>query len=53
MTKRKPPDPIAQAADSGPSPPAQLESDQMMQALEQALDAIAGPAAAGISAAQY
>ncbi|HEY6452583.1 MAG TPA: RNA polymerase sigma factor [Steroidobacteraceae bacterium] len=31
------PDPIALAADPGPQPPAQLESDQMMAALEQAL----------------
>ena len=31
------PDPVAQAADLGPQPPAQLESAQMMQALEQAL----------------
>jgi RNA polymerase sigma-70 factor (ECF subfamily) len=31
------PDPVAQAADPGPQPPAQLESAQMMQALEQAL----------------
>jgi RNA polymerase sigma-70 factor (ECF subfamily) len=31
------PDPIEQAADQGPTPAAQIESDQMMQALEQAL----------------
>jgi RNA polymerase sigma-70 factor, ECF subfamily len=31
------PDPVAQAADLGPQPSAQLESAQMMQALEQAL----------------
>jgi RNA polymerase sigma-70 factor (ECF subfamily) len=31
------PDPIDQAADSAPLPAAQLESDQMMQSLEQAL----------------
>jgi len=31
-------DPMAQAADTGPLPPAQLESDQMMHALEQALE---------------
>jgi RNA polymerase sigma-70 factor, ECF subfamily len=31
------PDPIDQAADQGPTPAAQIESDQMMQALEQAL----------------
>jgi RNA polymerase sigma-70 factor (ECF subfamily) len=36
------PDPIAQAADSGPLPPAQLESDQMMHALEQALEQLPG-----------
>src|SRR5271170_2166662 len=31
------PDPIDQAADAGPTPAVQIESDQMMQALEQAL----------------
>jgi RNA polymerase sigma-70 factor, ECF subfamily len=31
------PDPIEQAADQGPTPAAQIESDQMIQALEQAL----------------
>lgn len=31
------PDPIDQAADSGPTPAAQIESDQMMRSLEQAL----------------
>jgi RNA polymerase sigma-70 factor, ECF subfamily len=31
------PDPIEQAADQGPTPAAQIESDQMMLALEQAL----------------
>jgi RNA polymerase sigma-70 factor (ECF subfamily) len=31
------PDPIDQAADQAPTPAAQIESDQMMQALEQAL----------------
>ena len=31
------PDPIEQAADQGPTPAAQIESDQMMQALGQAL----------------
>jgi RNA polymerase sigma-70 factor (ECF subfamily) len=36
------PDPIAQAADLGPQPPAQLESDQMMQALEEALTHLPG-----------
>src|SRR5580704_8778068 len=33
-------DPIAQAADSAPTPPAQLELDQTMVALEQALVAL-------------
>jgi RNA polymerase sigma-70 factor, ECF subfamily len=36
------PDPIALAADTGPLPPAQLESDQMMHALEQALAQLPG-----------
>ncbi len=31
------PDPVDQAADAGPLPPTQLESDQMLRALEQAL----------------
>jgi RNA polymerase sigma-70 factor (ECF subfamily) len=31
------PDPIEQAADAGPLPPAQLESDQMIEALERAV----------------
>jgi RNA polymerase sigma-70 factor (ECF subfamily) len=35
-------DPIAQAADAGPLPPAQLESDQMMHLLEQALEQLPG-----------
>jgi RNA polymerase sigma-70 factor (ECF subfamily) len=35
-------DPMAQAADRGPLPPAQLESDQMMHALEQALEQLPG-----------
>jgi RNA polymerase sigma-70 factor (ECF subfamily) len=34
------PDPIEQASDSGPEPPAQLESQQMLQRLEQALAAL-------------
>lgn len=34
------PDPIAQAVDHGPQPPAELESDQMMQAVEAALTAL-------------
>jgi RNA polymerase sigma-70 factor (ECF subfamily) len=34
------PDPIEQASDSGPQPPAQLESAQMLQRLEQALTAL-------------
>jgi len=33
-------DPIAQAVDQGPLPPAQLESDDMMRVLEQALTAL-------------
>jgi RNA polymerase sigma-70 factor (ECF subfamily) len=36
------PDPIAQAADTGPDPPAQLESEQTMQALEEALVQLPG-----------
>ena len=35
-------DPMAQAPDTGPLPPAQLESDQMMHALEQALEQLPG-----------
>jgi RNA polymerase sigma-70 factor (ECF subfamily) len=35
-----PPDPIAEAADTGPSPGRQLESDEILQALEQALAAL-------------
>ena len=38
----EPPDPIDQAADAGPLPPAQIESDQMMQSLEQALAQLPG-----------
>lgn len=34
------PDPVEQAPDSGPSPPAQLESQQMLRSLEQALAAL-------------
>ena len=37
-----PPDPVEQAADTGPSPAAQIESDQMMQRLEQALQELPG-----------
>jgi RNA polymerase sigma-70 factor (ECF subfamily) len=33
-------DPMAQAVDHSPAPPAQLESDEMMQALERALTAL-------------
>jgi RNA polymerase sigma-70 factor (ECF subfamily) len=35
-----PPDPIAEAADTGPSPGRQLESDEILRALEQALAAL-------------
>jgi RNA polymerase sigma-70 factor (ECF subfamily) len=35
-----PVDPIAEAADSGPSPVTQLESDEILKALEQALTAL-------------
>ena len=34
------PDPIAEAVDSGPSPGTQLESDEILQALQQALEAL-------------
>jgi RNA polymerase sigma-70 factor, ECF subfamily len=40
--EEEPPDPMAQAPDLGPQPPAQLESDQMMNALEQALEQLPG-----------
>jgi RNA polymerase sigma-70 factor (ECF subfamily) len=36
------PDPIAQAADQGPQPPAELESEQTLQALEEALSQLPG-----------
>jgi RNA polymerase sigma-70 factor (ECF subfamily) len=36
------PDPISQAADAAPGPAAQLESEQTMQALEQALTQLPG-----------
>jgi RNA polymerase sigma-70 factor (ECF subfamily) len=38
----EPPDPIDQAAAPGPQPAAQIESDQMMQSLEQALAQLPG-----------
>ncbi len=38
----EPPDPIDQAADAGPLPAAQIESDQMMQSLQQALEQLPG-----------
>jgi RNA polymerase sigma-70 factor (ECF subfamily) len=36
------PDPIALAVDGGPTPPVQLEGDEIMQALEQALKELPG-----------
>ncbi len=36
------PDPIALAVDEGPTPPVQLEGDEIMQALEQALKELPG-----------
>lgn len=36
------PDPVAQAADQGPQPPAELESEQTLQALEEALSQLPG-----------
>ncbi|HLK70513.1 MAG TPA: RNA polymerase sigma factor [Steroidobacteraceae bacterium] len=36
----EPPDPIAEAVDTGPSPGAQLESDEILRALERALAAL-------------